>query len=109
MKINGGVKVPGLDGQLNKSSRKKDAPSIDGKGSSVQSGGRAGGLKGDNVNISVKARDVQAARDLLNAVPEIREDRVEEIKGRIQSGNYDVKGEAIASGIVKASLLDKMM
>ncbi len=61
----------------------------------------------DNVRLSAKARELQEARKAVEATPELRKEKVEELKDRIASGSYNVKGEEIADAIIKATLVDK--
>jgi negative regulator of flagellin synthesis FlgM len=60
----------------------------------------------EKVNLSTKAKDVQAIKNALAGVPEIREEKVQELKNRIEAGTYNVSGEKIAAKIVGESLLD---
>ena len=61
---------------------------------------RAEEKKRDYVALSTNAKDFQAVRNALSTEPDIRVDRVEEIRSRIESGEYDVSAEAIADKII---------
>ncbi len=107
MKISDHQKMAEMDGQIKQSSKNKTA-SINEAKPSVKADNESSTAAGsDNVSLSSKARDLQEARKALDAAPDVRMERVEELKNRIESGSYNVKGEAIADGIIKAALLDK--
>ncbi len=50
---------------------------------------------GDKVEISEAARDIQIARKALSDVPEVRADKLDEIKQLMASGNYKPSAEDI--------------
>ncbi|NLJ87869.1 MAG: flagellar biosynthesis anti-sigma factor FlgM [Epulopiscium sp.] len=54
----------------------------------------------DTVALSNQGKDYQKALKAVSKVPDIREEKVEEIKQRIQSGNYDISAEELAEKIV---------
>ena len=58
--------------------------------------------KRDEVQISRTGRDYQVAKQAVAAAPDIREDRVIQVKGRMASGNYKVD-----NGDFAAKLLEK--
>ncbi|MBN1548838.1 MAG: flagellar biosynthesis anti-sigma factor FlgM [Syntrophaceae bacterium] len=60
----------------------------------------------EKVDLSTKARDVQTIKNAVESVPDIREEKVQELKNRIEAGTYNVNGEKIAGKIVGESLLD---
>jgi len=62
--------------------------------------------KKDVLSISDKAKDFQTAMKALRNVPDVREDKIRELSGKFNSGNYDVNGKDVAERIVK-SILDK--
>lgn len=51
----------------------------------------------DEVQISQIGRDVQIAKQAVAEASDIREDRVAELKTRVQSGNYNVDSGDFAS------------
>lgn len=109
MRINDGQKTADLGAYLRPSSSNKGAV----KGSSPASApaGRTtnGSNTTDNVELSTKVQDLQQAMRALESTPEIREGRVKEIKVRINSGTYSVKGQAIADRIISSSLIEKII
>ena len=60
----------------------------------------------EKVNLSTKARDVQQIKSALAKLPEIREEKVQELKTQIEAGTYNVSGDKIADKMVGESLLD---
>jgi len=64
------------------------------------------GLSEDTVALSPEAKQVQEAKRLLDSLPDIREDKVAEIRGRIENGTYNIDSEKIAFGIIKESILN---
>lgn len=55
----------------------------------------------DEVQISSFGRDYQIAKQAVAEVPDIREDRVSELKTSIQSGNYSVDSGDFASMLLE--------
>ncbi len=51
----------------------------------------------DKVEISSAARDIQVARKALNDLPEVRTEKLDEIKQLMASGNYKPSAEDIVS------------
>jgi len=70
--------------------------------------GRTGSVssKKDVVSISNEAKDFQTIFKALKEVPDIRQDKVDSIIGKIEAGNYSVSGRDVAERIVK-SVFDK--
>lgn len=60
----------------------------------------------EKVNLSTKARDIQQLRDAVNQLPDVREDKVRELKDKVDKGAYDANGQKIAEKMVSESLLD---
>ncbi len=60
----------------------------------------------EKVDLSTKARDVQQIKNALAKLPEIREEKVQELKRDIEAGTYNVSGEKIAEKMVGESFLD---
>ncbi|MDF2878741.1 MAG: flagellar biosynthesis anti-sigma factor protein FlgM [Clostridia bacterium] len=58
--------------------------------------------KKDEVALSETAKDFQVAYKLLNTTPDIRQDKVNEIKAKIKSGTYNVSAEEVADKILSS-------
>lgn len=63
----------------------------------------------DQVNVSKNAQAYMTARQAINNVPDIREERLIEIEQRVQSGTYEVKDEDIAEKMIGRTLVDKLV
>ncbi len=60
----------------------------------------------ERVTLSERAKEIQQARQALSELPDVREEKVAELKARIEDGTYRVDGEKVAEKIVGESLLD---
>lgn len=107
MKIPDRQNMAEMEGHIKRSSRNKDVSPENSKPSVKAEREGLAATSSDNVHLSAKARELQESRKALDAVPEVRKEKVEELKGRIESGSYNVKGEEIADAIIKATLVDK--
>ena len=58
------------------------------------------------MKLTTKAKDIQQLRDAINRLPDIREDKVRELKDKVERGIYEVDGQKIAEKMVAESLLD---
>jgi negative regulator of flagellin synthesis FlgM len=67
----------------------------------------AGQAEGDKVELSARAKQVQAASKLAQAFPDVREDRVAEIRNQIESGTYRIDAGKIAAAMLKEALSDE--
>jgi len=68
--------------------------------------GQLAGLSGkDNATLSDRARALAKAYTALEEIPEVRSEKVDELKEQIQTGNYQVPVE----GIVKRLLANVRM
>lgn len=63
----------------------------------------------DAVVLSPEAKQIQKAKELIDSLPDIREEKVAEIRARIESGEYQIDGEKIASKMVEESLLNELL
>jgi negative regulator of flagellin synthesis FlgM len=69
-------------------------------------GKTAPGSERDVVQISERSREFSRIRQLVDAQPEVRLDRVNKLAKAIDSGTYNVKGEQIAEAIIQKNLID---
>jgi len=60
----------------------------------------------DNVHISQRSQEFLRIRQLVDAQPDVRLDRVDKLAKAIDSGTYNVKGEQIAEAIIQKNLID---
>jgi negative regulator of flagellin synthesis FlgM len=65
-----------------------------------------------NVNLSERAKDMQEARtkamDIARNTPDVREDRVADLKKRIETGEYKANAEHIADGMMREAIRDEI-
>ncbi len=89
---------------------------IDVSGANLQKPDKVKGKEGaegvsskDQVTVSETAKEIGRLQAEVSKVPEIRTDRVDEVKNAINSGTYNVKGEAIAGKLVKEAIVDSLI
>ena len=63
----------------------------------------------DKVALSPEAKQIQEAKKIIDSLPDIREDKVAEIRARIEDGTYSVDSEKIASKMIKESILNELV
>jgi len=63
----------------------------------------------DSVKISSQAKDVQRVMAEIDKVPEVRTERVEELRSAIEAGTYNIRGEAVAEKMVRETLIDTIL
>ncbi len=60
----------------------------------------------EKVDLSTQAKDIQLAKNALSQLPDVREQKVQEIKSQVENGKYNVSGEKIAGKMVGESIVD---
>jgi negative regulator of flagellin synthesis FlgM len=65
--------------------------------------------KHDKVELSQTVREVNKAREELASIPDIRAEKVDEIKKQIDDGTYKIDGNKIAFNMIRQSLIDEMV
>ena len=65
--------------------------------------------KADTVVLSDTAKKVQEAQKQLETMPDVREDKVAQIKEQIENGTYDMDEEKIAGKMIKDALLNDLI
>jgi flagellar biosynthesis anti-sigma factor FlgM len=65
------------------------------------SGARKPSARSDEICLSSRAQDIQAARRVLDATPEIRLGRVARLRDQVARGEYQVPSEDIAEAILR--------
>jgi negative regulator of flagellin synthesis FlgM len=63
------------------------------------------GLKTDTVVISDAAKRIQEAQKQIQAIPDVRAEKVAEIKSQIENGTYQINADQIAGKMIKESLM----
>lgn len=90
MKINGGMPPEKLDAvKFHKVSKKADQASDAGRETVA-----------DKVDVSGKAREIAEVTGAVKSIPDVRADKVAEIKGLVDSGKYVADPHKIAGKIL---------
>lgn len=66
--------------------------------------GAVGKPAGDKVSLSSNARDIQIAKDAVEAAPEIREEAVQDLKKEVDNGTYTVDSGQVAEKMLGANI-----
>ena len=67
--------------------------------------GTSPAAKGDRVDLSAEAKELQAAREAIQKMDDVDHEKVAEIKARIKAGTYRVDADKIARKMIEESLL----
>lgn len=62
----------------------------------------------DRVTLSDRATEVALAREVLKDVPEVRHERVQELRKLVSEGKYRVSAEEIAEKIIGRTVADRI-
>lgn len=100
MRINSNM-MSGMD-TLEQTSRARNVE----KTSAEQQQQQTSGLESDNVTISEKGKDVSEMTRTLKSMPEVRADKIADLKERIANGTYNVSARDVAAKIVNTALED---
>ena len=60
----------------------------------------------EKVELSTTARDIMQAKVEVSGLPDVREEKVQEIKSQVEKGTYNVSGAQIANKMVGESILN---
>jgi negative regulator of flagellin synthesis FlgM len=98
MEINGNNPLIGLNNNV----QRFDAPQ---QSERVQKGSGAPS-NADRLELSVRSLEISHLEDLIRSTPDVREERVAQVRSEIESGTYNIKAEKIADKIIGGNLLD---
>jgi negative regulator of flagellin synthesis FlgM len=98
MEINGNQGI-GIDAYVNQVQDKNSVGTPDNKP-------EKSAVKADTVVISDAAKRVQDARKQLDSIPDVREDKVSQLRSQIQNGTYEINADKIAGKMIKEGLLN---
>ncbi len=62
--------------------------------------------RGDVVELSERSRLIARSRELAAGAPEVREEKVNDIRSRLAAGAYNVSGRAVAESMLKKSITE---
>ena len=101
MEINGNQGI-GIDAYVNQVQDKNNIGTPDNKPEKTA-------VKADTVVISDAAKRVQEARRQLDDIPDVREDKVSQLRSQIQNGTYEINADKIAGKMIKEGLLNDVL
>ncbi len=101
MEINGNQGI-GIDAYVNQVQDKNKVGTPDNKPEKTA-------VKADTVVISDAAKRVQEARRQLDDIPDVREDKVSQLRSQIQNGTYEINADKIADKMIKEGLLNDVL
>jgi negative regulator of flagellin synthesis FlgM len=101
-----GMKITGSGNSIHLDAYLKSAQT--GKRADTQATARTGGDAQDKVAISERAMEVRRAREALEALPEVRQEKVDALRRQIDQGTYTVKGDKIALNMITESLVNAL-
>ncbi len=61
------------------------------------------------ISVSHDAQAYMTAKKAISTLPDVREDRLANIKKQVQSGTYEVTDEEVAEKMIGRSLVDKLV
>lgn len=70
--------------------------------------GSASSSDSDRLELSIRSLEISHIEDLIRSTPDIREDRVNQVRSQIESGAYNIKAEQIAEKIIGGNLIDEV-
>ena len=95
------MEIPGNDFRIKSRTiqdRVKDGDKIT---PAKSSGGVSSSNGTEQVAISPKAKDIQQATKVVNATPDIRTEKVAQIKEKITNGNYHIASDKLAEKVLQ--------
>ena len=101
MKIYDGKGSKNIDQYIKKTVEKKQ-----GGGAANTS---AGSKATDSVQISQASADIAKAKEIINEQPEVRTEKVNQVKQAIKNGSYEVDGKKVAEKIIKENILNELL
>ena len=60
----------------------------------------------DKVELSAESKEIKKINDVLEMTPDVRADRVAELKKQIQEDRYHVDSEAVAEKMIDQTIID---
>ncbi|MGD9009247.1 MAG: flagellar biosynthesis anti-sigma factor FlgM [Desulfobacteraceae bacterium] len=73
-----------------------------------KSGHSVTGVADDKVQLSAQAREVQEAANALAKLPDVREEKVQQVKMAVESGTYKVVGNKVAMDMLRETFENNM-
>jgi negative regulator of flagellin synthesis FlgM len=63
----------------------------------------------DQIQLSGAVKDIGRLQTEVSKLPEVRTDKVQEAQNAINTGTYDVKGDAVAGKLIQNAIIDKLI
>ena len=63
----------------------------------------------DKVELSSRKQTIEKLVEKVKAMPEVRQEKVDQVKESIKDGTYNVRGELVARSILKSSIFDAIL
>lgn len=79
------------------------------KPGTVKTGGTAAGEGRDQAQLSPEAKALQSALAAVKEAPEVREEKVAELREAVRSGTYNVSAQEIADKMLGRLLVDELV
>jgi negative regulator of flagellin synthesis FlgM len=64
---------------------------------------------GDKVALSPQAQQIQEARVIIESLPDVRQDKIDELKSRIASNTYEIDATKIAKKMIDNALKNEYL
>jgi negative regulator of flagellin synthesis FlgM len=74
-----------------------------------QANGGAVSSPSERVDLSTTAKDIQQLKDALSNLPDVREEKIQELQKMLKDGTYNVSADQIAGKMVGESILDLLV
>lgn len=62
--------------------------------------------RADVVELSERSRLVARARELAAGAPEVRQDKIDDVRSRLAAGTYNISGRTVAEAMLKKSITE---
>lgn len=63
----------------------------------------------EQVHLSPRAQEIAKVQQLVEATPDVRTARVEQLKAAIEAGTYRVSGQDVAESMLQQSILERIV
>jgi len=102
MQIKGNNSLPGLNGAIDRIENSERQARVD------RQERQSAPAKSDRLELSIRGREIQQLDSLIQSSPDVRTEKVEQIRSAIANGTYNVKAEKIADKIISGNLIDQI-
>ena len=75
----------------------------------VSQSSEATNQQADRVDLSEQSKEMQKIYNVLQMTPEIRSERVDDVKKLIEENRYQVESKAVADKMIRESLFDRFL